>query len=211
MAAAHISSAQHSCRYYTCTLWQNMMSSTTLEVYHIPHRHTHHTISLLRTVTRDEVTIYQITESWFNILHSTWHKTGHFWDILPSQSFGLLLKKSSLIQQNQRTREQNDKTTNQRNALSVRTRVRKIPCWCPIPDTISHSYANTDTWGDIIKRQLIVYTLLWPPYRIGQAIIFSPCHFYLSSFFYLFSSPNLSGQRLDVYHTSTHGVALDRI
>jgi len=33
--------------------------------------------------------------------------------------------------------------------------------------------------------------------------------FMLSSFF--ISSPNLSGQRLDVYHTSTHGVALVRI
>ena len=32
-----------------------------------------------------------------------------------------------------------------------------------------------------------------------------------SFFFYLFSSPNLTGQRLDVYHTSTHGVALVRI
>ena len=31
------------------------------------------------------------------------------------------------------------------------------------------------------------------------------------SVFYLFSSPNLSGHRLDVYHTSTHGVALVRI
>ena len=30
----------------------------------------------------------------------------------------------------------------------------------------------------------------------------------LSSFFFFFSSPNLSGRRLDVYHTSTHGVAL---
>jgi len=30
---------------------------------------------------------------------------------------------------------------------------------------------------------------------------------FLSSF-YLFSSPNLSGRRLDVYHTSTHSVAL---
>jgi len=30
-----------------------------------------------------------------------------------------------------------------------------------------------------------------------------------SSFF--ISSPNLSGRRLDVYHTSTHGVALVRI
>jgi len=50
--------------------------------------------------------------------------------------------------------------------------------------------------------------LLWPPYVIGQAIIFLPCGFYLSIFF---SSPNLSGHRLDVYHTSTHGVALVRI
>jgi len=50
--------------------------------------------------------------------------------------------------------------------------------------------------------------LLWPPYRIGQAIIFLPCGF----FFYLsFSSPNLSRHRLDVCHTSTHGVAVVRI
>jgi len=33
---------------------------------------------------------------------------------------------------------------------------------------------------------------------------------FLSSFFF-FSSPNLSGRRLDVYHTYTHGVALVRI
>jgi len=32
---------------------------------------------------------------------------------------------------------------------------------------------------------------------------------FLSSFF--FSSPNLSGRRLNVYHTSRHGVALVRI
>jgi len=31
-----------------------------------------------------------------------------------------------------------------------------------------------------------------------------------SSFFFLFS-PNLSDRRVDVYHTSTHGVALVRI
>ena len=49
--------------------------------------------------------------------------------------------------------------------------------------------------------------LLWSPYVKGQTIIFLPCDFYL-----LFSSsPNLSGRRLDVYHTSTHGVALVRI
>jgi len=54
---------------------------------------------------------------------------------------------------------------------------------------------------------LVVY--LWPPYVIGGAFIFLPCSFFLSSSF--FSSPNLSGHRLDVYHISTHGVALVRI
>jgi len=34
--------------------------------------------------------------------------------------------------------------------------------------------------------------------------------FLLSSFFFL-SSPNLSGRRVDVYHTSTHDVALVQI
>jgi len=43
------------------------------------------------------------------------------------------------------------------------------------------------------------------PDVIGQAIILLPCGCYI------FSSPNLSGRRLDVYHTSTHGVALVRI
>jgi len=51
--------------------------------------------------------------------------------------------------------------------------------------------------------------LLWPPYVIGHAIYIFILWFLLSSFF--FSLPNLSGQRLDVYHTSTHGVALVRI
>jgi len=35
--------------------------------------------------------------------------------------------------------------------------------------------------------------------------------FFSSSFFFLFSSPNLSRRRLDVCHTSIHGVALVRI
>ena len=65
------------------------------------------------------------------------------------------------------------------------------------------------------------------------AIIFLPCDFYLSIFMvalcnradhyifilflllssssFFFSSPNLSGRRLDVYHTLAHSVALVRI
>jgi len=60
---------------------------------------------------------------------------------------------------------------------------------------------------------------LWSPYVIGQTIYIFILSFvlygrplvcfYLSIFFY--SSPNLSRRRLDVYHTSTHGVALVRI
>jgi len=73
--------------------------------------------------------------------------------------------------------------------------------------------------GHVIIKVLSIYrilpsvvpwrlTFLWSPYGIGQTIIFLPCDFFLS-FFY--SSPNLSGHRLDVYHTFTHGVALVRI
>jgi len=43
-------------------------------------------------------------------------------------------------------------------------------------------------------------------------VIFLPCGFYfLLSIYLLFSAPNVSGRRLDVYHTSTHGVASVRI
>jgi len=48
--------------------------------------------------------------------------------------------------------------------------------------------------------------LLWPPCVADADIIFLPC-----GFFFFFSLPNLSRRRLDVYHTSTHGVALVRI
>jgi len=41
------------------------------------------------------------------------------------------------------------------------------------------------------------------------ALWFLSSVFFSLSFF--FSSPNLSGRRLDVYHTLTHGVALVRI
>jgi len=55
--------------------------------------------------------------------------------------------------------------------------------------------------------------LLWLLYVIGQAIIFLSYGFFclLLLSFYLFSSPILSRRRLNVYHTSTHDVALVRI
>jgi len=62
-----------------------------------------------------------------------------------------------------------------------------------------HRCARWATWHGICL-------FLWSPYVIGQTIIFLPCGFFLSISF-LFSSPNLSGHRSDVYH----GVALVRI
>ena len=50
---------------------------------------------------------------------------------------------------------------------------------------------------------------LWSPYGIGRPYIFSCCGLFF--FLLFFSSPNLSRRRLDVCHTSTHGVALVRI
>jgi len=49
------------------------------------------------------------------------------------------------------------------------------------------------------------FSLLWPPYVIGQAIIFFSygLFFLLSIYLSFFSSPNLSRHRLDVCHTST--------
>jgi len=55
--------------------------------------------------------------------------------------------------------------------------------------------------------------LLWPPYVIGGPLYFcSVIFFYLLSIYLsFFFLPNLSGRRLDVYHTLTCGVALWRI
>ena len=50
-------------------------------------------------------------------------------------------------------------------------------------------------------------TYLWPSYGIGQAHYIFILWFLLSIFLF-FSSPILSRCRSDVYHTSTHGVAL---
>jgi len=60
-------------------------------------------------------------------------------------------------------------------------------------------------WKSLWVQSQFYCTFLWLLYGIGQAIIVLPCGFYLSFFLLLFSSPNLSGHRLDVYHTSKRG------
>jgi len=54
-----------------------------------------------------------------------------------------------------------------------------------------------------------IYRLLWPPCVADADILAYRCGYCLSSSF--FSSPILSGRRLDVYHTSTCDVVLVRI
>jgi len=77
----------------------------------------------------------------------------------------------------------------------------------PSPD--GHAPAEKNATPSTFLLRTKHASLLRLPYVTGQAIIFLPCgFFFLLSFF---SSPNLSRRRLDVYHTSTHSVALVRI
>ena len=78
-----------------------------------------------------------------------------------------------------------------------------------VTQTAKHFEPSTVLWPFHTIHHLVTVYFLRSPYVIGQTIIFLPCGYYLSIFF--ISSPNLSGRRLDVYHTSTHGVALVRI
>jgi len=61
------------------------------------------------------------------------------------------------------------------------------------------------TFRFINHLQLFVMVALW-----NRADHYIFALWFLSSIFFL-SSPNLSGRRLDVYHTSTRDVALVRI
>ena len=82
---------------------------------------------------------------------------------------------------------------------------------CGVAEKLETLYASTSArTPDAAEEYERKKGWLWSPYVIGQTIVFLPCDFYLLSIF-CFSSPNLSGRRLDVYHTSTHGVALVRI
>jgi len=62
--------------------------------------------------------------------------------------------------------------------------------------------------SDPTRRWL--YVCLWPPCIAGCGHIYIFILWFLLSSFFI-SSPNLSGRTLDVYHTSTHSVALVRI
>ena len=83
-----------------------------------------------------------------------------------------------------------------------------IPC----DDMHQSSTADALVLNNLSLNGAIWPNLLWSPYVIRQTIIFSCCGlFFFLLLLSFFSSPNLSGRRLDVYHTLAHGVALVRI
>jgi len=64
--------------------------------------------------------------------------------------------------------------------------------------------ASLTVYGRPMDHYIFILSFVMAALCIG-GIIFLPCDFYLSIFFFL---AYLSGRRLDVYHTLTHGVAL---
>ena len=78
----------------------------------------------------------------------------------------------------------------------------------------SKQVVSTGFTESAVERRVFIAGVQRRPYHSnGQAIIFCSCGYYLScsSSFLFFSSPILSSWRLDIYHTSTHDVALVRI
>ena len=85
---------------------------------------------------------------------------------------------------------------------------------CSYVPVFSHQIALSHKLLTHAQNHGFHMVLLSSPYVIGGPLYFCPVvSFYLLSFYlsFFYSSPNLSGHRLDVYHTSTHGVALVRI
>ena len=74
--------------------------------------------------------------------------------------------------------------------------------WLTLTFTCSCAAAFSQISTDSAARSVCDrWASLWSPYLIGQTIIFSSSFFlsfFLSFFFVFFSSPNLSGRRLDV-------------
>ena len=108
----------------------------------------------------------------------------------------------------------------------------QLTCWAHAVRDVRDTYRQySRTLCSILSVRRPPKSLLWPPCVAAADILFYPCGFffmaalcnrgplyfcpvisiYRLSSIYLFSSPNLSGRRLDVYHTLTHGVTLVRI
>jgi len=104
----------------------------------------------------------------------------------------------------------------------------RSPIWCSRPKMMMPISMNTTTNRQINNKLCVVATVnshnarykshfkdccyntiihYGRPMEQGRPLYFCP----VISFFLSLSSPNLRGRRSDVYHTSTHGLALVRI
>jgi len=93
-----------------------------------------------------------------------------------------------------------------------------IPWWVLVVTPVVTARHDNELWSPCVADANIIFlpggfflylfmAALWN--RAGHYIFI--LSFGLSSFFFIFSSPNLSRRRLDVCHISTRGVALVRI
>jgi len=93
---------------------------------------------------------------------------------------------------------------------------QKIPdiyfsCSCSLPNSIKVLSPITIQFVvDVLFYLFIMVALCNRADHYIFALSFLSSIFFFF-FFFFYSSPNLSGRRLDVYHTSTHGMALVRI
>jgi len=66
-------------------------------------------------------------------------------------------------------------------------------------------------WGPSPPHKFSAHVYYGHPVEYGRPLYFHPVVSLFLSIFFFFSSPNLSSRTFDVYHISTHGVALVRI
>ena len=112
------------------------------------HSHLGHSISLQQRVTCDllpalhyrrrqssrtthkqptDTSHYRWLTDWAVVLRPAQHKVGHFGDVSPSQSFGLVWKKLNLTQQKHAFTSQEKCTTTQNKHKKTKTRFKWIP------------------------------------------------------------------------------------
>ena len=88
---------------------------------------------------RDSLSRISTLSDWVKVLHPTRHNIGHFGDVLPSQSLGLVLKKLNLTQESKQYRKRMAKTHTRSNReskqnlnlnqqLTVKPRLRDTTC-----------------------------------------------------------------------------------
>jgi len=108
----------------------------------------------------------------------------------------------------------NGRHSNRRYSHKLRTRTCRCHCTpgYSVPTyTYTHIHTHTDSVYIFIRSGLWLLFCIFMVALCNRADHYIFILFLSSFFFFLFTSPNVSGRRLYVYHTLAHGVALVRI